>query len=78
MWDIGENSELRNIFWADIPKGRDLLEFLSVDDRIIMKRDLKKEGGRLWGGFISFRIRIGGRLLCKRYRGFRFHVRRTI
>ena len=43
-------------FWWGGQSGRDHLEDLSVDRRIIMKRILKKEGERVWIGWIWLRI----------------------
>jgi hypothetical protein len=39
-------------FWSENPKGRDYLEDLGVDERIILKFMLNKWDGRLWTGII--------------------------
>jgi hypothetical protein len=44
-------------------KGRDHLEDLGIDGRIILEWILWKWGERVWIGFIWLRIETGGRLL---------------
>jgi hypothetical protein len=44
-------------------KGRDHLEDLGVNGKVILKLILKKKGGRMWTGFIWLRIGTGGGLL---------------
>jgi hypothetical protein len=39
-------------FWFENLKGRDRLEDLNVDGRIILERVLGKQGGNVWNGFI--------------------------
>jgi hypothetical protein len=43
-----ERKEMRTIFWLENLSGRDHLEELEVDERIILKWILGKEDRRLW------------------------------
>jgi len=43
-------------FWSENPKGRDHLEDLGIDGKVILEWMLGKEGGKLWTGFIWLRI----------------------
>jgi hypothetical protein len=49
--------------WFERLKGRDCLEDLGIDGRIILKYNLGKQSGRVWNGFIWFRIGTGGGIL---------------
>jgi hypothetical protein len=44
-------------------KGRDHLEDLGVDGRIILEYILEKQGRKLWNGLISLRIGTSGGVL---------------
>jgi len=44
-------------------KGRDHLEDLGVDGKIILERSLRKQSGKIWTGYILLRIGTSGRLL---------------
>ena len=48
------------------PRGRNHLENMGVDWRIILKWILKKWDGEAWAGLTWFRIEIGGGSFCKR------------
>jgi hypothetical protein len=50
-------------FWWGNLKGRNHLENLGVDGRIILKWVLKKWGGKVWSRLIWLRIGTGGGLL---------------
>jgi hypothetical protein len=43
-------------FRSEDPRGRDHLEDLDVDEKLIWKRILKKYGGRIWTGFSWLRV----------------------
>jgi hypothetical protein len=47
-------------FWSKKLKGRDHLEDLHIDDRIISEWLLGKYSGKEWNGFIWFRMRTSG------------------
>jgi len=49
--------------WLEHLKGRDHLEEPGVDERMILEWILGKENGKLWTGFVWFRIRNSGGLL---------------
>jgi hypothetical protein len=56
--------EIRNAYFlVENLEGRDHVEDLDVDGRIILERVLGKEGGMLWTGFMWLRIGTSGRLL---------------
>jgi hypothetical protein len=44
-------------------KGRDHLEDLDIDERIILEWILRKSHGKVWTGFIWLRIQSTGRLV---------------
>jgi hypothetical protein len=50
-------------FWLENLEGRNHLGDLSIDERIILKWILKKQGMRMWTGFMWLRIRTNSRLL---------------
>jgi hypothetical protein len=45
--------------------GRDHLEDLGIDERVILKWIRRYNGWRMWTEFILLSIMIAGRLLCK-------------
>jgi hypothetical protein len=49
--------------WSENVKGRDLSEETGVDGKIILKRILGKQGGKVWIGFIWLRVGTSGGLL---------------
>jgi hypothetical protein len=51
------------MFWLENWKGRNHLEDLGVDGKIILELILGKYGGRVWTGFILLRIGTSGRAL---------------
>jgi hypothetical protein len=54
-------------FWSEKLKGRDDVEDLGFDGRIILQWIVGDIcGGKLWTGFIWLRIGAGGGLLCIR------------
>jgi hypothetical protein len=50
-------------FWSENLNGRDHLEDLAVDGKIILEWILKKQVGRVWTGFIWLRIGTSGGVL---------------
>jgi hypothetical protein len=56
---------LYTIFWEETLKGRDHVQDLGVDVRIILEWVLWKYGGKVWTGRIWFRMRTSGGL-CER------------
>jgi hypothetical protein len=54
---------MHTIFWLGSLKARDHTEDLGVDGKIILKRILGKQGGKLWTGCIWLRIGTSGRPL---------------
>jgi len=50
-------------FWLEIFKGREHLEDLGIDGKIILEWILDKFGGKVWTEFIWFRIGSSGWLL---------------
>jgi len=60
MWHVWKTGKLhKGIWWGDL-KGRDHLEDLGVDKRLITKWIFKKWDGEARTGLISFRIGTGG------------------
>jgi hypothetical protein len=55
--------EMHTKFWLGNLRGRDYLEELGIDRRMILKWILGKWGCWVWIGFIWLRIGTGGRLL---------------
>jgi hypothetical protein len=51
------------VFRLENFKGRDYLEEVGVDGKIILERIFGKRGGKLWTGFIWLRIGTIGGLL---------------
>jgi hypothetical protein len=49
-------------FWVENLKGRDCLKDIGVDGSITLEWILEKYGGKLWTGFIWFRIGTSGGL----------------
>jgi len=47
-------------FWLENLKGRDQLEGLDVDGRIILEWVLGDKGGKVWTGWIWLRIGTSG------------------
>jgi hypothetical protein len=47
---------MHTTFWLENLKGRDHLEDLDIDEKIILERILGKWGGRVWTGFIWLKI----------------------
>jgi hypothetical protein len=60
---MGEMRSVIQFFWLENLKGRDHLEDLSIDGRIILERILGKYDGNIWTGFIWLRIGTSGGLL---------------
>jgi hypothetical protein len=54
---------MHRIFWLENLKGRDDLEDLGVDGKIILERVLRKQDGRLWTGCTWLRTGTSGGLL---------------
>jgi hypothetical protein len=54
---------MRTVFWFESLKGRDHLEDVGIDGRIILQRILGKQGGKLWIGCIWLRTGTSGGLL---------------
>jgi len=54
---------MQAIFWLENLKGRDQLEDLAIDGRIILEWILGKHSGKVWTGYIWLRIGTSGRLL---------------
>jgi hypothetical protein len=50
-------------FWLENMRGRDHLEDLDIDERIILKWFLRKQGWRAWIGLIWLVIVTSSRLL---------------
>jgi hypothetical protein len=46
----------------EILKGIDHLEDLGIDGKIILKLILRKQGGKVWTGFVWLRIGTSGEL----------------
>jgi hypothetical protein len=60
MDDRDENAY--NILLENL-NGSDHSEVLGIGGKIILKRILEKQGGKLWTGFIWLRIETSGELL---------------
>jgi hypothetical protein len=45
------------VFWLENLKGRDHSEDMDIDGRIILGWVLRKQGGKVWTGFVWLRIR---------------------
>jgi hypothetical protein len=56
-------SEMYTQFWLENLEGRDHLEVLAVDGRVILEWMLKKWVRRVWTGFMWLRVGTSGRLL---------------
>jgi hypothetical protein len=50
---VASMQEMKNKykFWLESTKGRDRSEDLGLDERIILKLILRKQGGRVWTGY---------------------------
>jgi hypothetical protein len=57
--------EMRNVYKILVEKlkGRDHPEDIDVDGKITLEWILRKGNGKMWTGFIWFRIGTGGALL---------------
>jgi hypothetical protein len=60
---MGEMRNAYNFFFLKSLEGRNLLEGIGVDGRVILKLVLKKLGGRVWTGFIWLRLGTSGGIL---------------
>jgi hypothetical protein len=56
MWYIRETREVHTGFWWGDLMERNNLEHLGVDERILLKRILKKWDGESWSGLLWLRI----------------------
>jgi len=59
---LKEKKHTHGFRWGSL-RGRDQVEDLGIDGRIISIQILKKYDGRSWTGFIWLRIGTSGRLL---------------
>jgi hypothetical protein len=55
--------EMHTEVWLESLKGRDNMEGLGIDERILLEWILVKWGGKVWTGFIWIRIGTAGGLL---------------
>jgi hypothetical protein len=60
---VGGACSTHTKFWSENLQGRDLSEELGVDEKIILELILRKQGGKMWTGFIWHRIGSSGGLL---------------
>jgi hypothetical protein len=63
MWHAWKIREMHTKFWSQNLKGRDHVEDLDVDGRIILQCILGTYDGKVWTGFIWLRVGTGGGLL---------------
>jgi hypothetical protein len=54
---------MHSVFWLEIVKGKDHLEDLGVDGKIILVWILSTSGGKVWSGCAWLRIGTSGGLL---------------
>jgi len=54
---------MHTVFWLENLKGRDHSEDLGVDGRVILEWISEKYGGKVWTGFMWFRIEANDWLL---------------
>jgi len=62
MFEIRDDTCIQGIVWGKL-KGRDYLNNLGIDVRIILKQIWRKQDGKVWNGFIWFKIGGSGKLL---------------
>lgn len=64
MWHVGGTGKFRTGFLGGGgPKGKDHLEDLDLEERIILKLIFNRWNGKICTEFICLRIGTGGRLL---------------
>jgi hypothetical protein len=60
---VARTEEMRTIFWLVSLNGRDHVEDLGIDGRIILECIVRKQSGKIWAGFIWLRIGTSGGIL---------------
>jgi hypothetical protein len=58
-----EIEEIHTRFWLENCKGRNHLEDLDIDGKLLLELILEKWDGKVWTGCIWLRIGTSGRLL---------------
>jgi uncharacterized protein YjcR len=63
MWDSWEGKEIHKKFWTQYLKGKDHSEKLGIYVNMILDWILRKQGGKMWTGWIWLRKGTSGGIL---------------